>query len=262
MDAEQDRMLLVLAAAEGTLDDAQRSALEGLRAVDPGIDDEIDSLKDVLAGVDRFGAQWQESAMDLAPSTGVLDAALEQIAQEDAGGELAPVTEIGAATKPDATTEQARPRDADRTDRHPGRRGLLLGVAAAGLVATGAVGSDVIRRVRPETPIGRPGELGAFEELSVTGVQPGANVDIGLIAHTWGTETVLVVDGSEPGAVYELQLVASDGTVIDSGSFLGTEAPLDCEMNAAILREDVTELMIVTQDGSVWAQAQLPAVTA
>lgn len=257
MDAEQRRAELVLAAAEGTLDDAGRALLDELRAQDPGVDGEIAALRSTLDTIRRPGTGWDESAMDLVPDAGLLDAVLARTE----GGDL-----DDDAKDRDAGLRLVRPSQEPpqpRQDRspQPGRRGLLLGLAAAGLVATGAVGSDVLRRARPDTPTGPPGTLGALEPLSMSDTGTGARIEAGLIAHTWGTETVLVVDGADPGARYELVLLTADGARVPSGGFVGTSAPLDCEMNAAVLREDAAEIRILGPDGTTWSRAALPAVS-
>ena len=250
-----DRDELVLAAAEGTLDDAQRARLDALRADDPTVDEEIAELRATLDAVRRLDG-WDEQAMDLTPSPLVLRRAQQQVATE--GRE--PQRRRGVAAGAGAT--QGRAADAARHGgARPGRR-ALLGLAAAGLVATGAVGQDVVRRLRPGTPEGDPGTLGALEQAAVEGVAPGAEVDLGIIAHTWGTETVWLVDGAQPGEVYDVVLVDRSGGRTGSGSFLGTRDPLDCEMNAAILREDVAEVLVVAAGGQVWARAPLPPVRA
>lgn len=265
MDAEQRRAELVLAAAEGTLDDAGRALLDELRAQDPGVDGEIAALRSTLDTIRRPGTGWDESAMDLVPDAGLLDAVLARTEGGDLdGGEKDGADGDDDAKDRDTGLRLVRPsQEPPRPDRspQPGRRGLLLGLAAAGLVATGAVGSDVLRRARPDTPTGPPGTLGALEPLSMSDTGTGARIEAGLIAHTWGTETVLVVDGADPGARYELVLMTADGARVPSGGFVGTSAPLDCEMNAAVLREDAAEIRILGPDGRTWSRAMLPAVS-
>lgn len=238
---DDEREDLVLAAAEGRLDDAQRERLDRLRAGDPTVEEEIAELRAVLDSLQELDG-WDESALEESPSIAVLRRAKEQIASES--------QERGTGA-PGPSRPDGRP---------VARRRALLGLAAAGLVATGAVGHDVVRRLRPETPEGAPGTLGALERVGVTESAAGAEVSLGIIAHTWGTETVLEVAGSERGVVYDVVLVDRAGTRTGSGSFLGTEEPLDCEMNAAILREDVAEVLLVAAGGETWARAQLPTV--
>ncbi|WP_161937879.1 hypothetical protein [Serinicoccus chungangensis] len=245
---EGDREELVLAAAEGSLDDVRRQRLDALRAADPTVDEEIAQLRATLEAVQQLDG-WDEQALALTPSSAVLRRAKEQIASEEDGPAGSGVA-AGSGT-PRRDLERAR----------PGRR-ALFGLAAAGLVATGAVGQDVVRRLRPGTPEGDPGTLGALERATVQDTASGAEVDLGVIAHTWGTETVWVVDGAQPGEVYDVVLVDRSGGRTGSGSFLGTRDPLDCEMNAAVLREDVAEVLVVTAGGQVWARAALPPVGA
>ncbi|WP_299517884.1 hypothetical protein [uncultured Serinicoccus sp.] len=242
---EGDREELVLAAADGTLDDVQRQRLAVLRAADPTVDAEIAQLRATLEALQQLDG-WDEASMVLPPSPAVLRRAQEQIAS----GEVPP-----------AGQDLAEARRAGDSGPRPGRR-ALFGLAAAGLVATGAVGQDVVRRLRPGTPEGDPGTLGALERAQVEDVAPGVQVDLGVVAHTWGTETVWVVDGADPGVVYDVVLLDRSGGRTGSGSFLGTRDPLDCELNAAILREEVAEVLVVTAGGQVWARAPLPPVEA
>jgi len=237
---DHEREDLVLAAAEGRLDDAQRQRLDRLRAGDPTVEEEVAELRAVLQSLQELDG-WDEPALEQVPSVTVLRQAEEQIAAESGDRRAA----------------------AGHAHGHGGsapRRRALLGIAAAGLVATGAVGSDLVRRLRPEEREGAPGTLGALERVQGVEQASGTEVRIGLIAHTWGTETVLEVAGTEPGVAYDVVLVDRAGGRTGSGSFLGTVEALDCEMNAAILREDVAEVLLLTQDGQTWARAQLPAV--
>ena len=80
-----------------------------------------------------------------------------------------------------------------------------------------------------------------------------------LIDHTWGTETILVVSGLEDGETYELTLRDEDGAPVDSGAFIGTgDKPLECRMNAALLREEATGLEVRTDEGDLVLSADLP----
>lgn len=128
---------------------------------------------------------------------------------------------------------------------------FVLGVAGT-LAVTGGEEQDAVA--------GPPGTLGAVEPIDFTGLPEGGSVEASLIAHTWGTETVLEVDGFPVGESVEVVLVTEDGRTLSSGSFLTTEGPLDCEMNGAVLREDVDVVRLVSADGAISAEATLPQV--
>ncbi|KUG59088.1 hypothetical protein [Nesterenkonia jeotgali] len=111
-----------------------------------------------------------------------------------------------------------------------------------------------------EEPLGPPGELGSQEPVSFTDPSAGVVVDGSLIAHTWGTETVLLIDGLPVGEAFTVVLIGEDGQEIESGSFLGSEVPVDCRMNGAVLREDVQRLEIRDETGGEVTAAALPDV--
>jgi len=102
--------------------------------------------------------------------------------------------------------------------------------------------------------------LGASEPVSFSDPGVGVDVDGSLVAHTWGTETVLEVDGLPVGDPFTVVLVGEDGREIESGSFLGSEVPVDCRMNGAVLREDVDRLEIRDDAGVTITAAELPEV--
>ncbi|MGV8875447.1 MAG: hypothetical protein ACOH2Q_23185, partial [Rhodococcus sp. (in: high G+C Gram-positive bacteria)] len=145
------------------------------------------------------------------------------------------------------------------------RRSAVLTAAAAilGVVVGGGIvlGVDA-SRPQPENPsaaiTGPPGTLGAYEQVAFTTSVPSVDIDGGLVAHTWGTETILEMDGVSDRGPYEVVLVDRSGIERPSGTFLGSDVTIECRMNAAVLRGDVTEIEIRGSDGSVLASAQLP----
>ena len=146
--------------------------------------------------------------------------------------------------------EQAR-RFGDELRRR--RRNRLIGrsafasAAAALLIAIGSFA--LIPKIA-----GPPMEPVAFSETP-----PGVEAEASLIDHTWGTETVLVASGLEDGETYELSLRDEDGGAVPSGAFIGTgERPLECRMNAALLREEATGLEVRTAGGDLVLEADLP----
>lgn len=132
---------------------------------------------------------------------------------------------------------------------------FFLAVAAAiALLAVGmGIGSQAFPRVAP----GAPFETVAFEQ-----VPGGVDASGRLIAHTWGTEIQLIVTGLDDGQEYRASFYGDDGVEIDGGTFIGISGPMVCNLNAAILRPDVTTLRISTDDGVTVLEADLTAPSA
>lgn len=100
------------------------------------------------------------------------------------------------------------------------------------------------------------------EPVAFSAVPPGVEAEAGLISHTWGTETVLVADGLEVGQTYDVTLTSADGEQVPSGTFVVTEeAPITCNLTAALLREDATRLEVLPEGGEPVLEAELPAVS-
>ncbi|MBB2957496.1 hypothetical protein [Pseudoclavibacter helvolus] len=137
--------------------------------------------------------------------------------------------------------------------------GLLLGVAAAGLVI-GAVGDFHLPRADTPPPVGGPGTLGAVEAVNFQGEPSGVEIDGSVVAHTWGTETLLTVTGLPSGEFYSVVVDDEAGEEVGSGTFLGSEVEINCAVNAAALREEVTSVEIRAESGDVVASAALPRV--
>ena len=98
-----------------------------------------------------------------------------------------------------------------------------------------------------------------MEPVAFSGAPPGVEAEASLIDHTWGTETVLVASGLEDGQTYELTLRDEDGGAVPSGAFIGTgDKPIECRMNAALLREEATGLEVRTAEGDLVLDADLP----
>lgn len=141
------------------------------------------------------------------------------------------------------TEDELQRRRRNRLIRHS----ALAAVAAALLVAIGLFA--LVPKIT-----GPPLEPVAFSEAPA-GVEAEAN----LIDHTWGTETILVVSGLEEGKTYKLTLRDEDGAPVPSGAFIGTgDQPVECRMNAALLREEATGLEVRTSEGDLVLGADLP----
>ncbi|MWV51249.1 hypothetical protein GRS96_18420 [Rathayibacter sp. VKM Ac-2803] len=212
---------LIAAALAGELSPSEGAELDRLRAADPSIDRELAGFGVVLADLRRVRG-WDEAA----PSDD-----LRRRIQSIAG--VAPIAR--------------------------GRSALLIGAAAACL-AVGAVGGSALHVLGDRPVEGAPGDLGAVETIAFDGAPDGIELDGSLIAHTWGTETLLRASGFDVGESYDLVLVTDAGERLSSGSFLGSEVEIDCEMNAAVLRESVSAIEITDESGATVAVAELPVV--
>jgi hypothetical protein len=232
---------LIAAALAGELSDAEAVEFDRLRTTDPSIDEELASFAAVLTSLRGVG-RWDESE----PS-GELSARIREIPEAREAAELPLATPVPLAALP-----QAR--------RAPQRRRLALALmAAAACVALGAVGGLALQALGDRPIQGEPGTLGAIEPIAFTEDSPLV-IDASLIAHTWGTETILRGTGFTIGESYELILVTASGERLLSGSFLGSEAEIDCEMNAAVTRTAVTSIEITDDSGATIAVADLPPV--
>ncbi len=248
MAAHERREHLMIGAVTGDLTDDERRELDALMTHDLSVRREIEQLRDVIARVDGLD-RWDD--VDASPD---LDAAIATIATTD----VASVAEI----RPRAGHRSTGRRGTARRARQ-GRSVPWRGVAAAvALVVVGAGGALGIERVVDHSSIvsGEPGTLGAVEDVDFASEGAG-EVDGSVVAHTWGTEAMLTVDGLETGQTYDVLFVDERGSTIDAGSFLGSEVEINCSMNAAIMREDVASVRIVADDGTTVRAADLPPVT-
>ncbi|SMH28321.1 hypothetical protein SAMN06295885_0145 [Rathayibacter oskolensis] len=217
---------LIAAALAGELSDVEAAELDRLRAADPTIDRELAAFGVVLADLRALG-DWDEAV----PSEQLRSRIL--------------------------AVEEASPA-ASRTPRR-GRIALAVGAAAAGLVL-GAVAGPALFSLGDRPVEGPAGTLGAVETIAFDDRAAGIELDGSVVAHTWGTETILEGTGFTVGESYSLVLVTDTGERLASGSFLGSAVAIDCEMNAAVLRASVTAIEITDARGGAVAVAELPAV--
>ncbi len=131
--------------------------------------------------------------------------------------------------------------------RGMGRRGLLLGGAAASIGAVAGIGATAT--LDEEEP---PTEAIALSEIR-SGVRAGAE----LINHTWGVELLLTLEGLEPGRAFDATYRTTDGRAVTAGSFVGVPGAYECRMNGAVLREDLAEIEILDGDGAVVMRSRL-----
>ncbi|QHC60139.1 hypothetical protein [Rathayibacter sp. VKM Ac-2760] len=235
-----DREELIAAALAGELSAGEAVELDALRAEDPTIDVELASFGALLGDL-RGVARWEEPA----PSE-------ELRARVAALAEPAPPVALA-----DARAARSRPAGAVRPVR--GGRLALAVTAAAACLALGAVGGLSLQALADRPTEGAPGTLGAVEPIAFA-EDSALDIDASLVAHTWGTETLLRGSGFAVGESYEVVLVTAAGLRLPSGSFLGSTAELDCEMNAAVLRASVASIEITDESGVAVAVADLPVV--
>lgn len=285
-DSAPDRRAELLgAAAADDLSPAESQELDAMAARDPELADELIELRELSEALHRNLGSLSEEA----PPASLREKVLAQVHANQDGPVRDPVAQDRAVQNDGSQHEQHGSRPAElptssdspthAASPRPSRRGSRLrqSLALAACVAVGVAGTLGVQAVLDtdpsgadpdetadglvaEEPLGPPGELGSQEPVSFSDPGAGVEVDGALVAHTWGTETVLVIDGLTPGDAFTVVLVGADGQEIESGSFLGSEVPVDCRMNGAVLREDVERLEIRDDAGQAITAAALPDV--
>ncbi|MBF4460022.1 hypothetical protein [Pseudoclavibacter sp. VKM Ac-2867] len=243
---------LIAAALVGELSAVEAAELERMRTSDPTIDAELAELR-ALTGQLSEHPKW----LDATPSEELRDAVLAFGAADGGadGGADGPQSRDRGSDRD--TEAQAAPVTPLRRPRFGGA--LLAGVAAVGLLV-GVVGGFFLPRPETPPPVGDPGTLGAVEPVDFQGEPAGVEIDGSVVAHTWGTETLLTVTGLPSGEFYSVVVVDATGDDVGSGTFLGSEVEINCAVNAAALREEVTSVEIRGESGDVVAAAALPRV--
>ncbi|PPG04436.1 hypothetical protein C5E06_04530 [Pseudoclavibacter sp. RFBI5] len=247
---------LIAAALVGELSAVEAAEFERMRASDPTIDAELAELR-ALTGQLSDHPEW----LDATPSDELRDAVLafgtvDGGADGPQSGDRDRDRDRGSGSDRDAEA-QAAPVTPLRRRRFGGA--LLAGVAAVGLLV-GIVGGFFLPRPETPPPVGDPGTLGAVEPVDFQGEPAGVEIDGSVVAHTWGTETLLTVTGLPSGEFYSVVVVDATGDDVGSGTFLGSEVEINCAVNAAALREEVTSVEIRGESGDVVAAAALPRV--
>lgn len=227
---------LVAAALAGELSAAETAEFDELRRSDPRRAEEFASLQGVAQRLRHGDVTW------VAPrdTSDLEDRILASIEKEDAAV-AAPSIDAGTGTRR--------------------RRAWVTPLVAAACLVIGiVVGVNTEGAFTPATPASPPGTLGALEQIQVSDDTAGVDVDAQLVAHTWGTEAYLEARGLDVGRTYELVFVAADGEEFTAGEVLGSEVPIVCRMNAAVLRGDTVRMELRDGPDVVIAHADLPRV--
>jgi hypothetical protein len=253
------RDALIAAALAGELSEAEHRRFAELYASDAGVREEFDGARSLMERIDRAGLTWSEERVP----EGLAERVQEAVSDSNAPGIPVP------ASTPDPTPDvspksphRAAPPRRTSSRRRPARRfsAVSLGAVAASALVVGALGTATVSQFVDAPPDGPPGTLGAVEPVSLTEVPEGTEMTASLVAHTWGTETLLEIDGLDVGETFEVVLKREDGRELVSGTFLGSRRTVLCSMNAAVLREDVSEVEIRDEGGAVVASAAVPDV--
>ncbi len=141
-------------------------------------------------------------------------------------------------------------RDRGRLD--PRRSRVLVGLAAAAAVLVAAIGLAVF------TGQGGPPGLGETEPIAFSEAPRGVSTDGAIVAHTWGTEVALEVEGLRPGEVYTVRIERDNGETVPAGTFVAVEAqPVECRLNGAVLRQDARAVSVTDAQGDEVLRSEL-----
>lgn len=92
---------------------------------------------------------------------------------------------------------------------------------------------------------GGPPELGEEEPIAFSEAPRGVSTEAAVVAHTWGTEVLLEVEGLEAGEVYAVNVEREAGSPVPAGTFVSVEGdPVECRLNGAVLRQDASAITV------------------
>ena len=131
---------------------------------------------------------------------------------------------------------------------------FVLGLAVAAAVLVAAVGLAVFLTTGQEGPPG----LGEAEPIAFSEAPAGVSTDAAIVAHTWGTEVNLEVEGLNPGEVYTVLIERDDGKSVSAGTFVAVETqPVECQLNGAVLRQDASAVSVKDAQGDEVLRSEL-----
>lgn len=161
-----------------------------------------------------------------------------------------------AAERSTRESDELAARRTQRRRRVTTRIGL---VAAAAVVVAGAVGGGLVLG-RETAPEAAPTATVPWEPvaLQTSGNEPVEVTDAGLVAHTWGVELRMSGSGFDQGEVFSAAFRDEVGGWVPAGTFLGTgTAPMVCNLQSSLLREEATQVVVLDATGDVVLTADL-----
>lgn len=171
-----------------------------------------------------------------------LPSVLQLADPEQIGAPIAPPADLG-----DRVVRAVR-RERRRTTTTAWTRMLAPATAVIAVVAV----LTVLQPREDEPPL---------EQVAVQVESGAVEATASLIAHTWGTEIILVAEGLDDGAEYRVDF-ETDGKTVHAGSFIGVgDKTMTCRLNAALLRGDATGFTVEDADGTTVLRGRLAPPT-
>lgn len=174
-------------------------------------------------------ASCQDDLAEIAPAATALRGAVRPPADEPV-----PPADLGQRIEERIRAEDRR-SGLGRTARTAAVSALAAAAAAAVVVGSGLFA--------PEPPSDVP--LEAVQVVQADGVEATAD----LVAHSWGVEIKLTATGLQPGRRYEVVVLDAEGAEMAAGEFIGTDAEIRCNLNAAVLRDAATGFVVRDEAG-------------
>lgn len=144
-------------------------------------------------------------------------------------------------------------QQAEGTPRRDRSR-FVVGLGAAAAILVVAVGLIFFLSTGQEGPPG----LGEVEPIAFSESPSGVSTEAAVVAHTWGTEVDLEVEGLRPGGVYTVAIERDGGGTVSAGTFVAVEAePVECRLNGAVLRQDARAVSVTDARGDEVLRSEL-----
>ena len=135
------------------------------------------------------------------------------------------------------------------------RRGWVSIVAAAVVVLVAVAGGWMVGRATAPEPGQVPLEAISME---VAGADDVEVESADLVAHTWGVELRIVALGFDTGETFRAAFRTTDGELVPAGEFRGVgDVEMTCFLQSAILREEVTQVLVTDQSGETVLSSDL-----
>lgn len=160
---------------------------------------------------------------------------------------------VVAAATGERGGENAEPRRGRRGRLSVPRLGAPSLVAACVAVVLVVVAGIWAIPTEPQEP-----GLGDVEPISFTTKPADVSVEGEVVAHTWGTEVILEMEGLEEGEEYTVEVLGEDGTRASAGTLIGdSDMPVECNLNGAVLRENAEAVSVRDSEGSLILRSEL-----